>query len=57
MRTVIFVVAVLAVASCARTVNVEQEQAALMALTTEWGKTGSDIDKFTSFLAPNARLS
>ena len=57
IRRVIFVVAVLAVASCARTGKVEQEQAALMAVTTEWGKTGSDIDKFMSFLAPNARLS
>jgi len=57
MRRVILVVAVLAVASCARTGNVEQEQAALMAVTTEWGTTGSDIDTFTSFLAPNARLS
>ena len=28
-----------------------------MAVATEWEKTGSDIDKFTSFLAPNARLS
>jgi quercetin dioxygenase-like cupin family protein/ketosteroid isomerase-like protein len=26
-------------------------------VATEWGKTGSDIDTFTSFLAPNARLS
>jgi len=57
MRKVLFVVAVLAFASCARTVNVEQEQGTLMAVTTEWGKTGRDIDKFTSFLAPNARLS
>jgi len=57
MRTAIFVISLLAAASCARTVNVAQEQAALMAVTTEWGKTGKDIDKFTSFLAPNARLS
>jgi ketosteroid isomerase-like protein/quercetin dioxygenase-like cupin family protein len=57
MHASIVVVAALAAAACARTVNVEQEQAALMAVATEWGKTGSDIDKFTSFLAPDARLS
>ena len=28
-----------------------------MAASTDWGKTGNDIDTFTSFLAPEARLS
>ena len=46
-----------ALTSCAPTANIEQEEAALMAVGREWGKTGGDIDKFTSFLAPDARLS
>ena len=51
-----FVVAVVAL-SCAPRVDVAQERAALMAAGTEWGKTGGDVDKFLSFLAPDARLS
>jgi ketosteroid isomerase-like protein len=53
---VVAVVAVVAV-SCAERVNVQQEEAELMAATTDWGRTGNDIDKFTSYLAPDARLS
>lgn len=57
MRRASLVIVVVAVASCARTVNLEHERAALMAVTAEWGKTGNDVDRFTSFLAPDARLS
>ena len=57
MRRVLPLVVAVIVASCAERVDVEQEEAELMAASTEWGHTGSDIDKFTSFLAPDARLS
>lgn len=54
---VVLVAALIVVVSCAPPVNLEQEQAALMVASTEWGKTGDDLDRFTSFLAPDARLS
>jgi ketosteroid isomerase-like protein/quercetin dioxygenase-like cupin family protein len=57
MRGFLLLVIAVVVVSCARRVNVEQEQAALMVASTEWGKTGGDLDRFTSFLTPDARLS
>jgi ketosteroid isomerase-like protein/quercetin dioxygenase-like cupin family protein len=57
MRRFLLLVVAVVVVSCAPRVNVEQETAALMTASTEWGKTGSDIDRFISFLAPDARLS
>ena len=50
------VVAVFA-ASCAQTVNVEQEKTALMAVDADWSKSVSDIDKFSSFIAPIATFT
>ena len=47
------VVAVVA-ASCAQTVNVEQEKTALFAADAEWLKNAKDIDRFTSFFTPDA---
>ena len=48
------VVAAVFAASCAQTVNVEQEKAALMATDAEWAKTAGDVDKMMSFVAPDA---
>jgi ketosteroid isomerase-like protein/quercetin dioxygenase-like cupin family protein len=50
-------VVAVAVVSCAERVDVQQEEAELIAANIDWGKTGSDIDSFISFLAPDARLS
>jgi ketosteroid isomerase-like protein/quercetin dioxygenase-like cupin family protein len=43
-------------ASCAHTVNVEQEKAALMAADAEWLKTVKDIDKFVSYFTPDGTM-
>ena len=55
-RLATFVVALLA-ASCAQTVNVEQEKTALMAVDADWAKSVGDMDKFSSFLAPDATFT
>jgi len=52
----IVVVAVLA-ASCAQTVNVEQEKTALMAADAAWLKDAKDIDRFVSYFTPDATMS
>ena len=57
MRRLMLVVVAVVVASCARTINVEQEKAALMAADAEWSKVGGDIDKFVTFLAPDATIN
>lgn len=44
------------VSSCAPAVNVEQEEAALIALDNEWSTTAKDINKFMSYFGPEARL-
>ena len=56
-RLIALVVVAMVAASCAQTVNVEQEKTALMAVDTEWSKTTTDPDKFLSFLAPDATLA
>jgi ketosteroid isomerase-like protein len=56
-RVLTFAVVALLAASCARTVNVEQEKTALMAVDTEWSKSTTDADKFLSFLAPDATVA
>lgn len=43
-----------AVSSCARTVNVEQEEAALLAIDQEWSTTTKDANKFSSYFAADA---
>ena len=45
------------VSSCAQTVNVEQEKAALMARDAEWSRTLPDMDKFASYLADDATFA
>ena len=57
MRQLPLLVAVIVFTSCARTVNVEQEKAALMALDAEWAKTSKDLEKYMSFFAPDATFS
>jgi len=56
-RLATLVVAALVAASCAQTVNVEQEKAALMTVDADWSKTVGDMDKFSSFLAPDATFT
>jgi ketosteroid isomerase-like protein len=53
------VVAVFAVAaaSCARTVDVEQEKAGLMAVDAEWSRAATDLDKFVSFFVPEGTVA
>ena len=58
MRRVITVaIAALVAASCAQTVNVEQEKAALMAVDADWAKAAKKVDTFVSFLAPDATMA
>ena len=60
MRTLtFFAVALVAVAvsSCARTANVEQEKAALLAADAAWSKTIPDIDTFVAGFAPEGTMS
>ena len=56
MRTLIWVLTalVLVSAGCARSANVEQERAALMAADRDWSQTTKDPDKFVSFVAADA---
>lgn len=58
-RLPLFVIAVVAVvvASCARTVNVEQEKAALMARDAEWATSTTSADTFASFVAPDGTIA
>ena len=41
---------------CARSVNVEQEREAVMALDREWAQSTTDVEKFASYLAPDATM-
>jgi len=56
-RCALVVAAAVFVASCAQTVNVEQEKTALMAVDADWAKSVGDMDKFSSFLAPDATFT
>src|SRR5262245_51166247 len=58
MRRLISLAVVAVVASsCAPTVNVEQEKTTIMARDAEWSKTAADIDKFVTFLTPEATIA
>jgi uncharacterized protein (TIGR02246 family) len=52
----LLVVAVVAV-SCAQTVDIEQEKAALMAADAEWLTVARDIDKFAAYFTPDGTMS
>jgi ketosteroid isomerase-like protein len=41
-------------AACAKSVNVEQERNALLALDRDWSQTTKDMNKFISYYAPDA---
>lgn len=60
MRTLTFFVVAVAVvvSSCARTVNVEEETRALLAVDDAWSQTAraKDFDKFVSFMSPDATM-
>ena len=56
-RFALLVVVAAFAASCAQTVNVEQEKTALMAVDADWAKSVGDMDKFGSFLAPDATFT
>lgn len=51
-----YLVAVVALAGCARTANVAQEQDALMAKDREWSGVTKDADKFVSYFASDATI-
>jgi ketosteroid isomerase-like protein/quercetin dioxygenase-like cupin family protein len=42
--------------ACAPSANVEQERNALLALDREWSQTTKDMNKFVSYIAPDASL-
>ena len=46
-----------AAASCAQTVDVGQEKAALLTQDAEWAKTAGDPAKFITYFAPEGRLA
>jgi ketosteroid isomerase-like protein/quercetin dioxygenase-like cupin family protein len=56
-RLPLLVVAIVVAASCARTVNVEQEKAALMARDAEWATSTTSADTFASFVAPDGTIA
>jgi ketosteroid isomerase-like protein len=43
-------------AGCGPSANVEQERSTLLALDREWSESAKDIDKFLSYLAPDASV-
>jgi ketosteroid isomerase-like protein/quercetin dioxygenase-like cupin family protein len=58
MRTLpLFVLVSVVASSCARTVNVEQEKAALLAVDQEWSTTTKDLDKFVGYFAPEGTMA
>ena len=54
MRTLFIVVGAIVAVSCGRTVDVEQDRAALLAVDRVWATTVKDADTFMSYLAPDA---
>src|SRR6185295_10889667 len=44
----------ISVAACARSVDVDQERNALLAVDREWSQTVKDMNKFMSYYAPDA---
>ena len=56
-RLLTLVVVAIVASSCAQTVNVDQEKAALMTADAEWSKVAKDIDKFVAYFTPDATMS
>lgn len=58
MRTLpLFLLVSVVASSCARTVNVEQEKAALLAVDQEWSTATKDLDKFVGYFAPEGTMA
>jgi ketosteroid isomerase-like protein/quercetin dioxygenase-like cupin family protein len=51
---VLILAALSSAAACARSVDVEQERNALLAVDREWSQTTKDMNKFISYYAPDA---
>ncbi len=56
MRRHAYVVALIALVGCARSVDVEAEKTALMTADREWSQTTKDLDKFMSYFASDATI-
>jgi ketosteroid isomerase-like protein/quercetin dioxygenase-like cupin family protein len=56
MHRLAYLVAVVALAGCARTANVAQERDALMARDREWSGVTKDVDEFVSYFAADATV-
>ena len=56
-RLLTFVVVAIVASSCAQTVNVDQEKAALMTADAEWAKVAKDTDKFIANFTPDATFA
>ena len=56
MHRLACLVAVLALAGCARTADVTEEQDALMAKDREWSGAVKDVDRFVSYFATDATI-
>jgi ketosteroid isomerase-like protein len=56
MHRLAYLVALVALAGCARSANVAQEQDALMAKDREWSGVAKDVDKFVSYFATDATV-
>ena len=56
-RLFMLVVVTVVVASCAQSVDVQQEKTALLARDADWSKTGGDAAKFVSFMTPDATFA
>jgi ketosteroid isomerase-like protein/quercetin dioxygenase-like cupin family protein len=56
-RLITLVVISVVAASCAQTVNIEQEKTALMARDNDWATTLPDLAKWGSYLAPDATFA
>lgn len=56
-RLLTFAIVAVAASSCAPTVNVDQEKAALMAADAAWLTDAKDIDKFVTHFTPDGTMS
>lgn len=56
MRSCVFIVALVAAAGCASSVDVEAERETLLAADRQWSQVVKDVDKFVSYFAPDATI-
>jgi ketosteroid isomerase-like protein/quercetin dioxygenase-like cupin family protein len=55
-KQLLLVIVGVVASSCAQSVNVEQEKAALLARDAAWAATAPDIDRMVAFLAPDGTM-